>query len=59
MQNATIELPADLTVSLLKFIQDNMQVKGKEGAKALLTIVEAFEKAIGKTDLEVVTDEDF
>lgn len=59
MQNANIELPADLAVSLLKFIQDNMQVKGKEGAKALLTIVEAFETAIGQTDLEVVTDEDF
>ena len=47
MANATIELPVDLASSLLAFIEENMQVKGKNGAEALITIVSAFEKGIG------------
>ena len=60
MANATIELPVDLASSLLSFIEENMQVKGKNGAEALITIVSAFEKGIAAVPVEPIdTGADF
>ena len=60
MGNANIELPVEIAASLLTFIQDNMQVKGKDGAQALIMIIAAFEKAIEtSTNEELNIDADF
>jgi len=60
MEEVTISLPANLAASLLQFITDNMQVKGKEGAAALMTIIEAFEKGITALPAEDInTEADF
>ena len=60
MDEVTITLPSNLAVSLLQFITDNMQVKGKEGAAALMTIIGAFEKGISDIPVpEVDSEADF
>tara|TARA_B100000085_G_scaffold62467_1_gene55264 strand:+ start:364 stop:600 length:237 start_codon:yes stop_codon:yes gene_type:complete len=60
MDEVTITLPSNLAVSLLQFITDNMQVKGKEGAAALMIIIEAFEKGISDIPApEIDTEADF
>lgn len=45
-EEVSIDLPKEIAISLLAFINANMQVKGKDGAEALLTIVSAFEEAL-------------
>ncbi len=45
-EEVTIKLPKVIAESLLDFINANMQVKGRDGAEALLTIVSAFEEAL-------------
>tara|TARA_A200000159_G_scaffold102936_1_gene95679 strand:- start:12170 stop:12319 length:150 start_codon:yes stop_codon:yes gene_type:complete len=45
-EKVSIDLPKEIALSLLTFINTNMQVKGKDGAEALLTIVSAFEEAL-------------
>jgi hypothetical protein len=47
-EEVTIKLPKEIAESLLAFINANMQVKGKGGAEALLTIVDAFEEALAE-----------
>ncbi len=60
MDEVTITLPSNLAVSLLQFITDNMQVKGKEGAAALMTIIAAFEKGISDIPApEIDTEAEF
>ena len=45
-EEVTIKLPKVIAESLLDFINANMQVKGRDGAEALLAIVGAFEEAL-------------
>ena len=59
MEEVTITLPKPIAVSLLEFINDNMQVKGKEGANALLLIVAAFEASLATEEKTLSPDEDF
>lgn len=60
MEEVTITLPKPIAASVLEFINANMQVQGKEGAKALLLIVAAFEASLAAEAEEVLpADEDF
>ena len=60
MEEVTITLPKPIAASVLDFINANMQVQGKEGAKALLLIVAAFEASLAAEAEEVLpADEDF
>ncbi len=59
MEEVTITLPKPIAASLLEFINDNMQVKGKEGANALLLIVAAFEASLATEEKTLSPDEDF
>ena len=59
MEEVTITLPTPIAASLLEFINDNMQVKGKEGANALLLIVAAFEASLATEEKTLSPDEDF
>ena len=45
-EEVTIKLPKVIAASLLDFINANMQVQGRDGAQALLTIISAFEKGL-------------
>jgi hypothetical protein len=55
-QSANIELPIHVAASLQHFIEENMTVKGKDGAQALLAILDAFESAIGSV-INAASDE--
>ena len=60
MEEVTITLPKPIAASLLGFISENMQVKGKEGANALLLILGAFEASLAtEEEATLPTDEDF
>ena len=60
MEEVTITLPKPIAASVLEFINANMQVQGKEGAKALLLIVAAFEASLAtEGEEELSPDEDF
>jgi len=48
MEEVTITLPKALAASLLDFVNQNMQVQGKDGASALLLIISSFESALGE-----------
>lgn len=52
MEEVTITLPKAIAASVLDFVNKNMQVQGKEGAKALLLIIGAFESALSSDESE-------
>jgi hypothetical protein len=63
MEEVTITLPKAIAASLLDFVNQNMQVQGKDGANALLLIISAFETSLSSTtpsdEADLPLDEEF
>jgi hypothetical protein len=56
VEEVTITLPKAIAASVLDFVNKNMQVQGKDGAKALLLIISAFESALSSEDLNLTEE---